>query len=59
MTSNGMRAFIVAGYYYQSVDINDVLLNALGVLVGSGLYLIANKAIRMISTLRGHQVPKT
>ncbi len=44
LTLEGVQLFIglVAGYYYHSVDINDVLLNALGVLVGSGMYLMVN-----------------
>ncbi len=54
----GVQLFIglAAGYYYHSVDINDVLLNALGVLVGSGLFRMANKVIRMVSVLPGRQV---
>jgi len=40
---------LIVGGSYRSVDINDVLLNALGVLVGSGLFLVTNKAINVFS----------
>lgn len=36
---------LLVGYYYHSVDINDVLLNALGVLVGAGVYWVGKKAV--------------
>jgi glycopeptide antibiotics resistance protein len=34
---------LIFGIYFHSVDINDVLFNALGVVVGAGLYLIGSK----------------
>lgn len=40
---------LIIGRYYRSVDINDVLLNALGALIGSGLFVVTNKAIKILS----------
>ena len=37
-----------AGTFYHTVDINDVILNALGVIVGYGLFLILKKLFDMI-----------
>lgn len=49
---------LILGVYYHAVDINDVLTNALGVLVGCGLYRAADWIVRKFKKYRSHPSPK-
>ncbi len=40
---------LIFGIYFHSVDINDVIFNALGVVGGAGLYLVGSKLTSSVS----------
>ncbi|MRS05258.1 VanZ family protein, partial [bacterium] len=48
LTLEGIQLIVILliGTLYHTVDINDVILNATGVLLGYGLFLISNNMIR-------------
>lgn len=52
-TAQLVIALLLVGYAYRVIDINDVLLNALGVLLGYGIYEVC---IRLMPRLSGRQL---
>ncbi|MHB8086914.1 MAG: VanZ family protein [Anaerolineaceae bacterium] len=48
LTFEGIQLFVklVLGTFYHTVDINDVILNALGVIIGFGIFLIIQRVFR-------------